>query len=372
MDLTTTTTVSGHDGSPAHRLRVDLGARSYDVVVGRGVIRAGLAEVIGIDGWRHTVVVTDDLVGRLHGAGVIAAVPDATVLEVPRGEAAKTLDTVGRLYRELAAAGAGRDTLVVAFGGGSVGDVAGFVAATWNRGVALLQLPTTVIAQADAAIGGKTAIDLPQGKNLVGAFHQPVAVLADVATLATLPPRDRAAGLAEVLKAGLVGDASLVDLLDGSAEAAVAGDLDLLATLIARAAAVKARVVSADEREAGPREVLNLGHTYGHAVEALSGFALSHGEAVAIGLLVDLRIGVAIGVTPPGLYERVARVIARLGLPATTPRRDRDDVWEVMRRDKKTRDGVRFVVVDAPGSATVVTAPVRVVDAAIDEAEDAG
>ncbi|MBW3621646.1 MAG: 3-dehydroquinate synthase, partial [Actinobacteria bacterium] len=226
------------------------------------------------------------------------------------------------------------------------------------------------LAQVDAAIGGKTGVNLPEGKNLVGAFHQPVGVVADVATLATLPERERLAGLGEVVKYGLIRDPAILDLLEADPAAARAGEPDLLAELVRRSAAVKAAVVAADERESGERAHLNLGHTYGHAVEALTGYAeVLHGEAVAIGTCAALRLGVHAGVTPPALVERTERLLGELGLPTRAPRLDREAVWTTMARDKKADDGVRFVLLEDLGRCTVTTPDRAHVDRAIDEVE---
>ena len=356
------------------RIHVDLADRGYDVVVGRGVLAHLDTEVALPANARRAAVVTqapamsrhlDAVLGALERAGLAVE-----VLEVPDGETAKSLAQLGHLYHELAHLPLHRGDLVVALGGGVVGDLAGFVAATWNRGVAVLQLPTTLLAQVDAAIGGKTAVNLPEGKNLVGAFHQPLAVVANVDTLATLPIRERRAGLGEVVKYGLIRDPGILDLLEADVTAARDGDPELLSELVRRSVAVKAAVVAADERESGERAHLNLGHTYGHAVEALTGYGwYLHGEAVAIGTVVALRLGVALGRTDPDLAVRAEALLAALGLPTTGPALDRDAVWSTMARDKKVADGVRFVLLDGLARPTVVTPPTDAVDAAIGTVE---
>ncbi len=356
------------------RIRVDLRERGYDVVVGRGLL-GHLADAVPLPaGARRAAVVTQRPVAVHHLEPVVASLQGAglqvSVHEVPDGEAAKSLDQLGALYRAMAALPLARGDVVVALGGGVVGDLAGFLAATWNRGVAVLQAPTTLLAQVDAAIGGKTAVNLAEGKNLVGAFHQPLGVVADVDTLATLPARERTAGLGEVVKYGLIRDPGILDLLADDPDAATTGDPDLLTELVRRSAAVKAAVVAADERETGERAHLNLGHTYGHAVEALTGYGrYLHGEAVAIGTVLALRLGVALGHTHPTLAARGEALLGALGLPTAGPVLDRAEVWRTMGRDKKVRDGVRFVLLDALASPTVITPPTDAVDAAIDTVE---
>jgi 3-dehydroquinate synthase len=288
---------------------------------------------------------------------------------VPDGEPAKSVTTLAALWEVCAGIPLTRGDLVVAVGGGVVGDLAGFLAATWNRGVPVLQVPTTLLAQVDAAIGGKTGINLGAGKNLVGAFHQPIAVGCAVDTLATLSARVRTEGLGEVVKYGLIADPGILELLEHRRDDLARGPAELLHELVVRSAQVKAAVVAADEREGGVRAHLNLGHTYGHAVETLTGYdEVLHGEAVAIGTVVALRLGVRLGRTPPELAARGERILADVGLPTRGPQLPRDEVWQVIARDKKaTRAGVRWIVLEGAGSPTVV-APSRVeVDAVLDE-----
>jgi 3-dehydroquinate synthase len=291
---------------------------------------------------------------------------------VTDGEAAKDVSVLAEIWRACAALPLTRDDVIVAVGGGVVGDLAGFAAATYNRGIAVLQVPTTLLAQVDAAIGGKTGINLGEGKNLVGAFHQPLGVACDVATLATLSPRLLIEGLGEVVKYGLIADPTVLELLESRPDDVLAGDPDLLRQLVTRSAKVKADVVAADEREGGVRAHLNLGHTYGHAVEALTGYdQVLHGEAVAIGLVVALRLGVRLGRTPVEVARRGEAVIERLGLPTRGPALERTAVWRVMARDKKAgRDGVRFVVLDDLAVPAVITPERADVDAVLDELSD--
>jgi 3-dehydroquinate synthase len=262
--------------------------------------------------------------------------------------------------------------VVVAVGGGVVGDLGGFLAATYARGIDVVQIPTTVLAQVDAAIGGKTGINLPEGKNLVGAFHQPRAVVCDVAALATLPERIHREGFGEIAKYGLLRDTGMLELLEANPEIAGAGSSPLLLVeLVRRSVAVKAQVVAADEREAGERAHLNLGHTFGHAVESLTGYdSVLHGEAVAIGTVVSLRLGVALGLTDAEVAARGEAVLTALGLPTHPPRLDREAVWTAMRRDKKASSGaVRFVLLEDVGRPVVASPPREIVDGVLDEVE---
>ncbi|MGM0619320.1 MAG: 3-dehydroquinate synthase, partial [Actinomycetota bacterium] len=294
---------------------------------------------------------------------------------VPDGERAKSVEVLGELWRSAARLPLTRRDVVVAVGGGVVGDLGGFLAATYARGIDVVQVPTTVLAQVDAAIGGKTGINLPEGKNLVGAFHQPRAVVCDVATLTTLPERIHREGFGEIAKYGLIRDTGMLALLEASPEVAKAGSSPLLPSLlrelVERSVVVKAEVVAADEREAGERAHLNLGHTFGHAVEALTGYdSVLHGEAVAIGTVVALRIGVALGTTDAEVADRGEAVLTALGLPTRPPVLDREAVWAAMGRDKKSSSGaVRFVLLEDVGRPVLVTPPREVVDAVLDELE---
>jgi 3-dehydroquinate synthase len=336
----------------------------------------------------------DELLPELPGAEVAAVVFSAPVavhaeraaaacarrgleprlLEVPAGEAAKQLAVVASLYERLAAVPAHRADPVVAVGGGATSDAAGFAAATWLRGVPLVNLPTTVLGMVDAAVGGKTGVDLPAGKNLVGAFHQPLAVVADTSTLAGLVEAERRSGLAEVVKAGLVGDPALADACLAQAGAAVAGDPAALTPLIEAAVRVKAAVVAADERERGRRAVLNYGHTLGHALERLAGYGrLRHGEAVALGMVFAARVAEAVGIAAPGLAAGHVRVLAAMGLPTGGVRLDPAAVLAAMATDKKHLGGLRLVLLRAVGEPVVVPAPeVEVLTAAIRSLSEAG
>ena len=344
--------------------RVDLGPRSYDIHVGSGLIDR-LQELVP---WpkhaRTAVIVTNGIIAEHYGDRVDAAIGRAGLevrtVRVPDGEQAKSVETLSQIWQRLAQIPLMRDDVIVALGGGVVGDLAGFAAATWHRGVGLVQVPTTLLAQVDSAIGGKTGINLAHGKNLVGAFHQPLVVVSDVEVLATLPSRERRAGLGEVAKYGFIADPVVLDLLEDRPGSATAGDPEVLADIVQRGSAVKAEVVSEDELESGRRALLNYGHTIGHAIEALTDYGTyRHGEAVGLGMIAAAQLGERLGISEAGLADRTVSVLDGLGLPTRGLRLDPRDVWEVMARDKKARDGVRFIISERPGHAIVIDEPRR-------------
>jgi 5-deoxy-5-amino-3-dehydroquinate synthase len=332
------------------RIPVRASRRAYGVAVGRGA----LGELAGLVGERRKVaVVSQPTVVELYGERVRAALADTTVELFPigDGEHTKSLATVEDLCRRFATWGLLRDDAVVALGGGMVGDTAGFAAATYCRGLDVVQAPTTLLAQVDAAIGGKTGVNLPEGKNLVGAFHQPLGVLADVETLTTLPEREYRSGLGEVAKYALLGDlatdpSGLIELLRVKITEVLTRDLDTLTDLVARCAAIKAEVVAADEEErTGLRATLNYGHTLAHALETAGGYELTHGEAVAIGLLFAARLAQVLGRTGLEDADRHLAIVASLGLPTTVPEGAyAADLIALMARDKKAHGGVTFVL----------------------------
>ncbi len=310
---------------------------------------------------KHVALVTDANVGRLYGARAARALQRAglTVIrvQVPAGERAKSEAQLSRLWRAFAAAGLSRAGAVVALGGGVVGDLAGFAAATWLRGVPWVGVPTSLLAQVDSSVGGKTAIDLPAGKNLVGSFHQPVGVLVDPDTLATLPARHVRAGLAEVLKLGMAVDAALFRWCEAQADALAAGDLAALYGAVTRSIRAKARIVKADEREreGGCRSALNLGHTLGHALEAVHGYrGLLHGEAVALGLRAAADLSVRVVGLPIGSRVRLEAMLDHVGLPVRMPSTRLSALLTAMQSDKKrARAIVRWVLTPSIGAASV-------------------
>jgi 3-dehydroquinate synthase len=267
----------------------------------------------------------------------------ADVLTIPFGEANKTRETWARLTDQMLAKGYGRDSAVIALGGGVVGDLAGFVAATFMRGIPVVQVPTTLLAMVDASIGGKTAVDTPAGKNLVGVFHPPAVVLVDPQALATLPLREMRAGFAEIVKHGVIADEAYLREVAGRAPEVLSADgstSDTMLSLIVRSVEIKADIVSRDEREDGLRKTLNFGHTIGHAVELVSGYSLLHGEAVAIGMALEGRLAERIGVARTGTATEIAEALQSAGLPTDLPKGfERDAVIEAMRSDKKGRLG---------------------------------
>jgi 3-dehydroquinate synthase len=328
---------------PASMHRISLG--TYDVTVGRGVLRA-LGDVVRAAAPAHRyALITDSTVQRLHGDEAVAALGGASTIiaELPPGEQHKTRETWARITDQLLAAGCGRDTTIIALGGGVVGDLAGFVAATFMRGIPYVQVPTTLLAMIDAAIGGKTGVDTRAGKNLVGAFHQPAAVLADTDVLATLAPSQLRAGLAEAIKHGVIADAAYFERVvqDMSGILAEGGTgSEAMTALVVRSVEIKADVVMRDERERGLRKILNFGHTLGHAIEALSGYTLLHGEAVAIGMALESRLAERCALAAAGTADRVVDVVVRAGLPIARPREiDVSSILEATKGDKKVRGG---------------------------------
>jgi len=337
----------------ARTVGVELGTRRYDIVVGSGVLGRVAAPMAGR---ARVAVVSQTNIPDRHAENVLAALratgSAAEIFLMGDGEEAKSLATVESLCRRFAAWGLLRGDAVVALGGGVVGDTAGFAAAAYHRGVACLQAPTTLLAQVDAAIGGKTGVNLPEGKNLVGAFHQPVGVLCEVATLASLPEREYRAGLGEVAKYAFMGDAELSATLadDTAAAALLARDPATLTDVVARSAAIKAAVVSADEHErTGLRATLNYGHTLAHALETLGHYGLLHGEAVAVGLVFATELAAHLDRLPPDAPHAIRAMLSRFGLPTAAPAGlTAADLITLMRRDKKAVGGLTFVL-PSPG-----------------------
>jgi 3-dehydroquinate synthase len=329
------------------RISVDPAPRAaaqYDVVIEAGAL-ARLPELLGdiVPAFRYAII-SDDRVAHPHGLAarraLTAAGLRAELLEFPAGEASKTRGTWERLSDELITRGYGRDSCIVALGGGVTCDMAGFVAATFLRGVPVLQVPTSLLAMVDASIGGKTGVDTQHGKNLIGAFHQPAAVIIDPVVLRTLPEAELRNGLAETVKHAAIADERYLDSIDADREQIVARNPEALAALVARSVEIKAGYVSADPLEAGPRKALNYGHTVGHAVEALTRYAVPHGSAVAIGMVAEALLGEAMEVTEQGSAARLRDVIERLALPTRLPDGMRaDTILGLMARDKKARAG---------------------------------
>jgi 3-dehydroquinate synthase len=344
-----------------HTLEV-AGAQPYRITIGPGLLDNGAALAAHVRG-RHVLIVSDTHVAPLYAQALVAALqphlPRARTIVtcLPAGEAAKTLDGFAELMRELADFGATRDACVFALGGGVVGDLAGFAAACWMRGIDVVQLPTTLLAMVDSSVGGKTAVDLPQGKNLVGAFHPPRAVFADTATLRTLPERELRAGFAEVIKYGAIVDAPFLDWLDANADALLAGDDAALGEAITHSCAHKAAIVARDPFERGERALLNFGHTFAHAIESEQAYGgLNHGEAVAVGMVLATRLSTILGFAPPTAGDRLRLLLERFGLPVALPAGlDADALLARIWLDKKTQaGGLRFVLWDSVGMARIV------------------
>jgi 3-dehydroquinate synthase len=323
--------------------RRTIDAGPYEIRISAG-LRSEFASLIAASAPAHCyAVITDDNVGPLHAASLMSDLAGhgrASLHVMPAGEAHKTRDTWAHLTDELLAAGCGRDTTIVALGGGVVGDLAGFVAATFMRGVPFVQCPTSLLAMIDASVGGKTGVDTAAGKNLVGAFHNPAVVLADVELLATLPVEHRHAGLAEAIKHGAIADARHFAELSEALPALVAGDPSATLNAVARSVEIKTEVVKADVREHGLRKTLNFGHTIGHAIEHASGYGLLHGECVAIGMVLEARLAERLGIAEEGTADRIERVLARAQLPVARPESlSAEQIVAATRLDKKARSG---------------------------------
>jgi 3-dehydroquinate synthase len=337
-------------------LKVDLGSRSYPILIGKGLL--GDRELYR----RHVpardvLIVSNTIVAPLYLGALEAALRPRRVVAtlLPDGESHKTLSNVARILDVLVANRFGRDCAVLALGGGVVGDMAGFAAASYQRGVAYVQLPTTLLAQVDSSVGGKTGVNHPGGKNLIGAFHQPTAVLADTGTLATLPERELRAGLAEVIKYGLICDAAFFAWLEKHLDELLAADAAALAQVIRRSCEIKAAIVGRDETERGDRALLNLGHTFGHAVESATGYnRWLHGEAVGAGMVMAAYMSHECGLLAAADLERITRIVARLGLPTRVAGVKPEVALDRMRIDKKVQGGhIRLVLLKGIGSAFV-------------------
>jgi 3-dehydroquinate synthase len=340
---------------------VNLGAQSYSIVVERGGLTTVGPRLRALGVGSRTALVTSASILRLYGKAVIESLEEAgfvvTVVDVPEGESAKTLAIAEHCWNALLAAGLDRTSTVLALGGGAVGDLAGFVAGTYMRGANFVPLPTTVLAQVDASIGGKTAVDHPTAKNLIGVFHQPRLVLVDSSTAATLPDRDFRSGLAEIVKHGIVLDAAYFADLEASVRDILARDGTTLERIIGGSCRLKAGVIERDPQEKSElRFALNYGHTIGHALEAVTAYGRwTHGEAVSLGIVAEARLAARLGIAPAETGERQQRLLAALGLPVAAAGLDADAVLAAIRRDKKARDGrVPFVLAPFIGTFRVV------------------
>jgi 3-dehydroquinate synthase len=344
----------------ANTVHVALGERSYDILIDEGLLLGelpGLAAKLRLG--RRCAIITDSNTGPLYSQAVRDALAgagvEASTITVPAGEGSKSLAVAGRLYEQLAEARLDRRGFILALGGGVVGDVGGFIAATYLRGVDFVQVPTTLLSMVDSSVGGKVAINLPQGKNLVGAFYQPRLVLADMGTLRSLPEREFRSGMAEVIKYGIICDARLFALLEQRLDALMAKDMAQLAPVIARCCEIKAEVVSQDERETGLRAILNFGHTIGHAIEAVTDYGqYLHGEAIAIGMMAAARLSRKHGGLGDTDIGRIESLLRRAGFDLTPPPVSFIKIVAPMRRDKKAIEGkLRFVLARRLGEVFV-------------------
>ena len=341
-----------------HELDVALSERSYRIRIGAGLLddAASLRAAIG---GRQALLLSNTTVAPLYAARVEAALDGLRWqrLLLDDGERFKTVESAARVWQALAELGAQRNATLIALGGGVIGDMGGFAAACWMRGIDFVQLPTTLLAMVDSSVGGKTGVNLPQGKNLVGAFWQPRLVLADIDTLTTLPEREYRAGLAEVVKYGAIGDPDFFAWLEKHVDALTARDTDVIAEAVLRSCRHKAGVVARDERETGERALLNFGHTYGHAMETIGDYRQwLHGEAVAIGMVLAAQLSAALGLADRTDAERLQMLLTRLGLPTARPdNADPDRVVALMRLDKKSlSDRLRLILWRGIGRAEIV------------------
>lgn len=338
-------------------IEVALGERSYPIHIGHGLLRDG-GLLAGCVRAGQVTVVSNEVVAPLYLDALRQALgerPQVDVFLLPDGERFKSLESYGRLMDFLLEHRHNRTTTLIALGGGVVGDLTGFVAATFQRGVDFVQIPTTLLAQVDSSVGGKTGVNHPRGKNMVGAFHQPRGVIADLATFDTLPEREYRAGLAEVVKYGVIRDAGFFDWLAGDCQGLLARAPAVLLRAVRRSCEIKAEVVAADERESGLRAILNFGHTFGHALETLTGYdTLLHGEAVAIGMVMAADLSARLGLLDWSDAARIRALLAGLGLPVAPLPLAAQDMLEVMGLDKKVVDGkLRFVLARGLGSVVV-------------------
>jgi 3-dehydroquinate synthase len=359
------------------RVDIDLGDRSYGILIGPGLLgQPGSFD--DLPRANAAVIVTNVTVGPLYAqrlqTQLAGRYPKVHLVTLPDGEAHKNWESLNLIFDALLAQACDRKTVLFALGGGVVGDMTGFAAACYMRGVPFVQVPTTLLAQVDSSVGGKTAINHPLGKNMIGAFYQPQRVICDLDTLRTLPARELSAGLAEVIKYGPIADMAFLDWIESHVDALMARDPVALAHAVRRSCEIKASVVGQDERESGLRAILNFGHTFGHAIEAGMGYGQwLHGEAVGCGMVLAARLSQRLGLVDDAFVERLTRLVARAGLPVVAPVIDAGDnaarYLDLMRVDKKAEAGeIKFVLIDGPGQAVVRGAP----DALVAEVIEAG
>ena len=341
-------------------LEVALGARSYPIFIGSGLL-SDTDLLAGAVTARQALIVTNSTVAPLYLEKLQRALDceEQKVHVLPDGEQYKTLSTFSTIIDTLIEARFHRDACLIALGGGVVGDIGGFAAACYQRGISYVQIPTTLLAQVDSGVGGKTAVNHPQAKNMIGAFYQPSCVIADTDTLSTLPNRQFAAGMAEVIKYGLILDADFFAWLETHLDEVLSLDADALRIIISKSCELKAAIVAEDERERGRRALLNLGHTFGHALESIGNYERwLHGEAVSIGMVLAAKTSAALGLLDPGTVERISALLTRAGLPIEAPGVDPERVLEIMQLDKKTTaKGLSLVLLEDIGNGVIVPAP---------------
>lgn len=342
------------------RLTIDLADRSYDIFIGRdilGDIGKTLRELVGSN---RVAVVTHPGINKLYGEKVVASLEasgfETLCIEVPEGEESKSLSQASKIFDRLVDFRCDRQTALVALGGGVIGDLTGFIAATFMRGIPFIQVPTTLLSQVDSSVGGKTAVNHPKGKNLIGAFYQPRAVLIDIETLKTLPPDEFRVGMAEVIKYGVIADKDFFDYIDRNAEAILNLDRGCLEHIIETSCAIKARVVERDERESRYRMVLNFGHTYGHAIEAVANYSgFKHGEAVAIGMVYAARLSRLTGRCGADVENKIRALLEKIGLPVEVRTMSANEITEAMALDKKVENkALKFILVKKIGEIEIV------------------
>jgi 3-dehydroquinate synthase len=360
--------------SPAlsrEQVKIGLGDRSYRILIGPGLL-ADAGAWGDAPASSQAFIVTNTTVAPLYAqrlsASIAAHHKQVHIVQLPDGEEHKNWQVLNRIFDEMLARGADRKTVLYALGGGVVGDMTGFAAASYMRGVPFVQVPTTLLAQVDSSVGGKTAINHPLGKNMVGAFYQPKLVVCDLDTLATLPPREFSAGLAEVIKYGPIADMAFLDWIEKNLAGLMAREPGLLAHAVRRSCEIKADVVGQDERESGLRAILNFGHTFGHAIEAGLGYGeWLHGEAVACGMVMASHLSHRLGLVDTAFVERLTNILRDARLPVRAPPLGADRFIELMRVDKKAEAGeIRFIVIDRPGSASMRPAPEAMVRGVIE------
>ncbi len=342
------------------KLRIDLADRSYDILIGRNLLPRVGDHLVNPKRTRRALVVTNPVVSQLYGKSLSKGLESAELaiecVEIPEGETHKTLQDAQTVYDHLIEKQYDRNTLLVALGGGVIGDLTGFIAATFLRGVPYIQVPTTLLSQVDSSVGGKTAVNHPKGKNLIGAFYQPQLVVIDLDSLHSLPPDEFRAGMAEIIKYGVIEDPKLFAFLEKNSEKILAQDTECLAHIIETSCAIKAKVVERDERESNYRMVLNFGHTIGHAIEALTDYSrFKHGEAIAIGMVYAAKLSCQLGQCSQEAVQRIESLVKQYGLPSQLPEFSVEEYIQTMYRDKKAHDkNIRFILVKDIGRVEIV------------------